>query len=129
MTPTRLLPAVLSTVISLPVLNADHRPRPECSSLRRLTKLSRWLGMQVGRRFQAVQCEGTYAGHLQGVCTNGWDTIYWSFTDTLAKTDLKGRVVKQVAVASHHGDLCYVKGRIYVAVNLGAFTPPSSPAT
>jgi hypothetical protein len=27
-------------------------------------------------------------------------------------------------VASHHGDLCYVEGRVYVAVNLGKFNQP-----
>lgn len=71
--------------------------------------------------FQPVTCEGTYKQHLQGVCTNVRDAIYWSWTDVLVKTDAKGHVLQKVQVASHHGDLCYHEGRVYVAVNLGKF--------
>ena len=71
--------------------------------------------------FHPVSCEGTYKLHLQGVCTNERDAIYWSWTDVLVKTDAEGRVLQQVKVASHHGDLCHHEGRVYVAVNLGKF--------
>ena len=71
--------------------------------------------------FQPVTCEGSYRQHLQGVCTNDRDAIYWSWTDVLVKTDAKGHVLQQLKVASHHGDLCYHDGRVYVAVNLGKF--------
>ncbi len=71
--------------------------------------------------FKTVTCEGSYAKHLQGICLDGKGSIFWSFTDVLVKTDGDGRVQKKVPVASHHGDLCYRDGRIYVAVNLGKF--------
>ncbi len=75
-----------------------------------------------------VKCEGDYQGHLQGVCTNEKDAIYWSFTTVLVKTDLDGRMLKQVPVVSHHGDLCFHEGAIYVAVNLGKFNDPQGQA-
>ena len=68
-----------------------------------------------------VALSGTYPGHLQGVCTNDRDAIYWSMTTHLVKTDAAGNIVRQVAVPTHHGDLCHVGGRLYVAVNLGLF--------
>lgn len=34
----------------------------------------------VAAEFHAVPCEGTYPHHLQGICTNERDAIYWSFT-------------------------------------------------
>lgn len=73
----------------------------------------------------AVTCGGTYPKHLQGFCTNDRDAIFWCFTTALVKTDVDGRVLKQVPVASHHGDLCYKDGRVYVAVNLGKFNEPA----
>ena len=71
-----------------------------------------------------VGLSGVYPGHLQGVCTNDRDAIYWSMTTDLVKTDVSGNVVQRVAVPSHHGDLCHVDGKIYVAVNLGLFNDP-----
>ncbi|MBN1492084.1 MAG: hypothetical protein JXA69_19380 [Phycisphaerae bacterium] len=73
---------------------------------------------------RSVSCEGAYPRHLQGICTNRRDSIYWSFTDVLVRTDTAGRMIHRVDVASHHGDLCLHKGRVYVAVNLGAFNQP-----
>ena len=73
----------------------------------------------------ATQCEGAYPRHLQGVCTNQRDAIYWSFTDNFVKTDLDGKVLKTIKVATHHGDLCYAEGKVYVAVNLGKFNLPA----
>jgi len=67
-----------------------------------------------------VVCEGVYGGHLQGVATDG-ESIYWSFTVKLVKTDLSGRVLASVDVPNHHGDLCVKDGVVYVAVNLGRF--------
>jgi hypothetical protein len=78
--------------------------------------------------FDNVKCEGDYPHHLQGVCTNERDAVYWSFTTALVKTDRQGRVEKKVAVASHHGDLCYLAGKLYVAVNLGKFNDPKGNA-
>ena len=71
-----------------------------------------------------VALSGVYPGHLQGVCTNDRDAIYWSMTTNIVKTDVSGNVVRQIAVANHHGDLCHVDGRIYVAVNLALFNDP-----
>ena len=74
-----------------------------------------------------VQCEGTYAKHLQGVCTDQ-DSIYWCFTTELVKTDLQGKRLRQIPVVDHHGDLCFHDGKLYVAVNLGKFNDPEGNA-
>jgi len=68
-----------------------------------------------------ILCEGRYGGHLQGLAADGEGHIYWSFTVELVKTDMNGKLVKSVAVPSHHGDLTCHDGRVYVAVNLGKF--------
>lgn len=78
--------------------------------------------------FQAVQCEGAYPKHLQGICTNEVDAVYWSFTTVLVKTDTAGRVLRKASVADHHGDLCWHDGKVYVAVNLGQFNLPEGKA-
>lgn len=78
--------------------------------------------------FHGVQCEGTYSKHLQGICTDDKDSIFWCFTDALVKTDAAGRVITKVPVVSHHGDLCHHDGKIYVAVNLGEFNQPAGKA-
>jgi hypothetical protein len=62
-----------------------------------------------------IVCEGQYAQHLQGVAGNGVDTLYWSFTTVLVKTDAQGKVLARVDVPSHHGDLCLAGDRVYVA--------------
>jgi hypothetical protein len=78
--------------------------------------------------FRPVTCEGGYSHHLQGVCTDEKEAIFWSFTTKLVKTNANGKVVKQVAVANHHGDLCFKDGKVYVAVNLGKFNDPQGRA-
>jgi hypothetical protein len=78
--------------------------------------------------FHAVQCDGAYPKHLQGICTNDLDAIYWSFTTVLVKTDSNGRILQKVSVADHHGDLCYHDGKVFVAVNLGQFNLPAGRA-
>lgn len=75
----------------------------------------------------AVACEGTYPHHLQGIASDG-KSIYWCFTTQLVKTDLQGQRLKQEPVVSHHGDLCCVADRLYVAVNLGRFNDPDGNA-
>ena len=37
--------------------------------------------------FGPVSCEGAYTHHLQGVCTDEKDALFWCFTTTLVKTD------------------------------------------
>jgi len=78
--------------------------------------------------FHPVSCEGVYPRHVQGICTNEKDAIYWCWTDVLVKTDTNGRIVKKVPVADHHGDLCYHDGHLYVATNLGKFNRPPGEA-
>jgi hypothetical protein len=79
-------------------------------------------------QFKPVACDGVYPRHVQGVCTNGKDAIYWSWTTELVKTDVDGRVLKKVEALNHQGDLCYHDGKIYVAVNLGKFNQPAGMA-
>ena len=75
-----------------------------------------------------VTCEGRYPGHLQGVDWDRQKSIYWAFTSVLVKTDLQGVLVKKIDVPGHHGDLCFRRGRIYVAVNFGSFNDPEGNA-
>lgn len=63
----------------------------------------------------------TYDGHLQGMATNFDNYIFWSHTQQLVKTDLKGNVLEEIDVENHHGDLEYYQGKVYVAVNFGNF--------
>lgn len=77
---------------------------------------------------QDIECEGEYKGHLQGVCTNENDAIYWSFTTVMVKTDHAGEIIKKVPADNHHGDLCFYEGKVYVAVNLGQFNNPEGKA-
>lgn len=87
-----------------------------------------WKQSPAPFAFQAATCEGMYPMHLQGICTNERDAIYWSWTDALVKTDLGGRVLKRIPAANHHGDLCFHDGKVYVAVNLGLFNQPAGQA-
>ena len=70
-----------------------------------------------------IECEGVYGGHLQGVATDG-HFIYWSHTVQLVKTDLNGKMIHHIDVASHHGDLTYHDSKVLVAVELGSFNRP-----
>lgn len=79
-------------------------------------------------RFQNTACEGDYPHHLQGICTDEAEAIFWSFTTELVKTDRDGKVLRKIQVANHHGDLCFRDGQIYVAVNLGKFNDPGGNA-
>jgi len=77
---------------------------------------------------ETILCEGFYPMHLQGISTDKKTNLYWSFTDELVRTDLKGKILNKVNVLNHHGDLCYQDGKIYVAVNLGKFNRPAGEA-
>lgn len=65
-------------------------------------------------------CEGEYKGHLQGMTTDG-KSIWWSFTVAIVKTDAEGKIIAETKADNHQGDLCWHDGKIYVAVNRGAF--------
>ena len=71
-------------------------------------------------KMDAIVCGGQYRGHLQGTDAAGTN-IWWSFTTTLVRTDLSGRVLASRDVPSHHGDLCVKGDTLYVAVNHGRF--------
>lgn len=77
---------------------------------------------------ETVRCEGVYGGHLQGVARDPEGRLYWSFTTQLVKTDAAGKRLAAVDVPSHHGDLTWHDGRVYVAVNLGKFNRPAGEA-
>jgi len=85
------------------------------------------LALKSASKFRAVQCEGTYKHHLQGICVDD-EAIYWSFTTQMVKTDLAGKLLKKVPAVNHHGDLCIHDGLVYVAVNLGKFNDPKGNA-
>ncbi len=94
-----------------------------------LFALAAFSGAAAELEFPAkVVCDGHYPGHLQGICLDQHKNIFWSFTTQLVKTDSHGKLMKKVPVASHHGDLCWVDGKIHVAVNLGKFNDPDGQA-
>lgn len=86
------------------------------------------LASPAGRTVSEVICDGVYERHLQGVCTDGREAIFWSWGNVLVKTDLQGRVLRQAPAAWHHGDLCFHAGKVFVAVNLGKFNQPAGHA-
>ncbi|HPA17324.1 MAG TPA: glycerophosphodiester phosphodiesterase family protein [Verrucomicrobiae bacterium] len=86
------------------------------------------IAFMAAREFRATDFEGTSTSHVQGICTDGLKSIYWSWTDALVKTDLRGHELGRVSVQRHHGDLCYHDGKVYVAVNLGRFNRPAGSA-
>ncbi len=91
-----------------------------------LASLWAWPALSIAAE-GVVNCEGEYRHHLQGVCGDG-ESLYWSFTTTMVKTDLRGKRLKQVEVVNHHGDVCLAAGRLYCAVNLGRFNDPEGNA-
>jgi arylsulfatase A len=83
---------------------------------------------KVPKSPDSVKCTGKYSGHLQGVCRGSGGNFFWSFTKALVKTNAQGKVMKKVKVADHHGDVCFANGKIYCAVNFGAFNDPNGNA-
>ena len=45
-----------------------------------------------------IRCAGDYQYHLQGICTGPDQSIYWSFTTDLVKTDDTGKVQQSIKV-------------------------------
>jgi endonuclease/exonuclease/phosphatase family metal-dependent hydrolase len=80
----------------------------------------RIVAQDVFHETTEIECEGTYGGHLQGVVSDG-KSLYWSHTVQLVKTDLKGQQKIRIDVPDHHGDLTFQEGKLFVAVELGAF--------
>ena len=74
-----------------------------------------WVLCSLASGSEIVCSEQGFSGHLQGIAAD--DTgIYWSFYDTLVKTDYTGKKIASVEVPPHAGDLCAVHGLIYVSV-------------
>lgn len=72
---------------------------------------------------------GTYPEHLQGICTNNSDSIYWSWSNVFTRTDLSGRVLRKLSLPTAHlGSPCYNDGKVYVPVNFGVFDDPNGNA-
>ena len=82
------------------------------------------FGVAVAQLPERIVCAGDYGGHLQGVATDG-ESIYWSFTVAVVKTDLTGNILVSREAPSHQGDMCYKDGVVYVAVNRGRFNTES----
>lgn len=68
--------------------------------------------------YQDLSFPSMYKNHLQGITVDNSGFIYASLTTELVKFDSLGKIVLDVAVPNHHGDLKYRNGMIYVAVNL-----------
>ena len=62
-----------------------------------------------------ITCPGEYSGHLQGLATDG-KSIYWSFSNYVVRTDLKGGLLAKAKVPFHGGDPCWHGERLYVPV-------------
>ncbi|MBO4620011.1 MAG: DUF4838 domain-containing protein [Victivallales bacterium] len=65
---------------------------------------------------EEIECEANgFSGHLQGIAADVTG-IYWSFYDTIVKTDYQGRTLARIPVPRHSGDLCVHDGKVYVSV-------------
>ncbi len=54
--------------------------------------------------------------HVQGFTTDG-EYVYWSFTDSLVKTNLNNTVIAQIPVfGGHLGDIDYYEGKLYASL-------------
>jgi hypothetical protein len=54
--------------------------------------------------------------HLQGFSSDSGKYMYWSFTDSLVKTDMKGTALAEVPIDSGHlGDIDFYDGVIYAS--------------
>ncbi len=86
------------------------------------------LLIELKKTHKTVVCEGAYPSHLQGIETDGQNSIFWSWTTEIVRTDMEGKIQARVAALNHQGDVCYRNGKLYVAVNLGKFNQPAGQA-
>ena len=75
------------------------------------------FGMLTASGGEIVCEKNDFRGHLQGIAADSGG-IYWSFYDTVVKTDYSGRIIASVKVPRHAGDLCIAGGKIHVSVIL-----------
>ena len=73
-----------------------------------------------------IVCPGEYAGHLQGLATDG-KAIYWSFSKDLVKTDFAGNLLGKVKIPHHGGGPCWSNGKLYVPVCGSGFNRKPKP--
>ena len=65
---------------------------------------------------EEIVCEAKhFPGHVQGITADATG-IYWSFYDTIVKTDYKGKTLLTTKIPIHAGDLCASNGKVYVSV-------------
>lgn len=88
---------------------------------------SQEFGRHTKEEQAPVYCQGTYPKHLQGFDV-GAESIFWSWTNKLVKTDFNGKLEISIDADDHHGDLCIVGEKLFVAVNLGKFNQPTGQA-
>ena len=63
-----------------------------------------------------IVCEAKgFPGHLQGIASDSTG-IYWSFYDTIVKTDYTGKTLISVKSPRHSGDICVANGNVCVSV-------------
>ena len=63
-----------------------------------------------------IVCEkDDFPGHLQGIAADAGG-IYWSFYDTVIKTDYAGKILASVKSPRHSGDLCLADGKVWVSI-------------
>ena len=62
-----------------------------------------------------IVCPGEYPGHLQGIATDG-KSIYWVFSDSVVRTDTRGRLLAKRKIPFHGGDPCWHRERLYVPI-------------
>jgi len=86
------------------------------------------MAATVALAAQEIVCPGAYGGHVQGIATDDDHNIYWSFTVAMVKTDKDGNLLAEVEAPTHQGDVVWVDGKLYCAVNLGAFNQPAGKA-
>lgn len=70
------------------------------------------LGVQAG---EIISEASGFVGHLQGIAADETG-VYWSFYDTILKTDYAGKTLASVKIPRHAGDLCAADGKVYVSV-------------
>ena len=63
-----------------------------------------------------IACEkNDFSGHLQGIAADS-SGIYWSFYNTVVKTDYTGKILASVKSPRHSGDLCLADGKVCVSI-------------
>ena len=73
------------------------------------------LGVAMVSGAEIVCEKADFRGHLQGIAADA-SGIYWSFYDTVVKTDYAGKILASVKSPRHSGDLCVNAGLVCVSI-------------